>query len=164
MSSPPFLTRPATYPKMKWRLGLLVVVAAVVLLPTLLLVVRTISKPQVMQLSLPAKVTSAPAGALADALTILVENGNQLYYYFGAATPTATAGLHVTTPAQPIRQVIKTWQQRNKSTIFIKLGEPANYKMLANILDEMNIAGQRSYEVIPATAADRRLLRANGQQ
>jgi hypothetical protein len=117
-----------------------------------------------MQLSLPSKVTSAPAGTLADALTILVGNGNQLYYYFGATAPTATAGLHATTPAQPIRQVIKTWQQRNKSTIFIKLGEPANYKMLANLLDEMNIAGQRSYEVIASTAADRQLLQANDRQ
>jgi biopolymer transport protein ExbD len=149
---------------MKWRLGLLVVVAAAVFLPTLLLVVRTVSKPRVMQLSQSAKVMSAPTGARADALTILVGNDNQLYYYFGSATPTAVAGLHATTPAQPIRQVIKTWQQGKKATIFIKIDEQANYKALVSLLDEMNSTGQRSYKVVAATAADRQLLQANGQQ
>jgi biopolymer transport protein ExbD len=136
----------------------------VVLLPTLFLVVDTVVKPPVMQLSLPTTAIRELAGSPADALTILLGDGNQLYYYFGEATPTAAASLHVTTPAQPIRQIIKTWQRRSKATIFIKPVAQANYKALTNILDEMNISGQRNYAVVSPTDADRQLLLANGKQ
>ncbi len=161
---PSFRPRPTLSSKMKWRLGLLVAVAIVALLPTLFLVVRTLSKPQAMQLSLPAKTLGAPVGVPAEALTILVGSGSQLYYYFGAAAPTAADSLHATTSARPIGPVLKAWQQRRKATVFIKPGEPANYKVLANLLDELNSSGQRSYAVVAATAADRQLLAASEKQ
>ena len=148
-----------TSSKTKWRLALLAVVAAVVLLPPLfLLVARAVSKPPVMQLATSAGTASVPAGAPAEALTILLGNGRQLYYYFGAATPPTVAGLHTVAPGQPLRQVIKAWQQRSRATIFIKPGAPSNYKALVAILDEMNLDGQRHYAVVAATAADRQLL------
>ena len=149
---------------MKWRLGLLLVVAVIAFLPMLFMVVSTLTKPAAMQLTLPAKAPGAPtAGSPADALTILVGDNGHLYYYFGAATPTAAASLHTATPTQPIRQVIKDWQQRSKSTIFIKSPQD-NYKGLVDLLDEMTRTGQRSYAVVAATDADRQLLQANGQQ
>ena len=151
--------------KTKWRLALLAVVVAVVLLPPLfLLVARAVSKPPVMQLATPAGTASAPVGAPADALTILLGNGRQLYYYFGAATPPTAASLHPVASGQPLRQVIKTWQQRSQATIFIKPGAQANYKALVDMLDELNIDGQRHYAVVDATAADRLLLPASEQQ
>lgn len=157
--------RPTVSSKMKWRLGLLLAVAAIALLPMLFRMVSTFSKPTVMQVTLPAKVPGAPTvGVPADALTILIGNDGHLYYYFGAATPTAAASLHATTPAQPIQQVIKEWQQRSKSTIFIKTSAQANYQAMVDLLDEINISGQRSYAVVAATDADRQLLLANGKQ
>jgi biopolymer transport protein ExbD len=150
--------------KTKWRLGLLALVAVVALLPSLFLVITTISKPRVIQLSLPAPAANEPVGSPADALTILLGNGNQLYYYFGEAIPTAADSLHVTTPAQPIEQTIKAWQQHRKAIIFIKPVAESNYKALANVLDEMNIVGQRAYKIVTPTDADRQLLLANGRQ
>jgi biopolymer transport protein ExbD len=152
------------FSKTKWRLGLLALVAVVALLPSLFLVITTISKPRVIQLSLPAPAASEPVGSPADALTILLGNGNQLYYYFGEATPTATDSLHAITPAQPIQQTIKAWQQHRKATIFIKPVAETNYKALVNILDEMNMVGQQAYKVVTATDADRQLLLASGWQ
>lgn len=152
--------RPAASTKTKWRLGLLAVVAIVALLPALFLLVRTLAKPPVMQVSMTSKVNAAPAGLPADALTILVGSGDHLYYYVGQATPAAGDSLHAITPAQPIRQVVKAWQQRSKSTIYIKPVAQGNYKALAGLLDELNIAGQRSYAVVRPTDADAQLLLA----
>ena len=156
--------RPAASFKTKWRLGLLALVAMVVVLPTLFLVIRTIAKPPVLQLAVPATAANKPVGPPAEALTILLGNGNQLYYYFGEAIPTAADSLHATTPVQPIEQTIKAWQQHHKATIFIKPVAETNYKALANILDEMNIAGQRAYKIVTPTDADRQLLHLNGRQ
>jgi biopolymer transport protein ExbD len=150
--------------KIKWRIGLLALVAVIALLPSLFLVIHTISKPRVWQLSMPARAASEPVGAPAEALTILLGNGNQLYYYFGETTPTAADSLHAATLAQPIRQAIKAWQQHSKATIFIKPVADNNYKALASILDEMNIAGQRAYKIVTPTDADRQLLQLIGQQ
>lgn len=147
-------SRPAVSSKMKWRLGLLLVVAAVMLLPTLFLAIRHLAKPPVLQLALPAKALAAPA----EALTILVGSGKQPYYYFGTATPTAADSLHAATPAWPIGQVIRAWQQRHKATIFIKDGADGNYKVLVDLLDELNSTNQRRYAVVAATDTDRQLL------
>ena len=77
MNSSP-TSRPAVSSKTKWRLGLLLVVAAVMLLPTLFLAVRHLAKPPVLQVALPTKmVSAAPAGAPAAALTILRREDNQ---------------------------------------------------------------------------------------
>jgi hypothetical protein len=163
--SPVSTPTPPTSPKTKWRLALLAAVVAVVLLPPLFLrALRAVSKPPVMQLATPAGTASAPAGAPAEALTILLGNGRQLYYYFGAATPPTAAGLRTVAPGQPLRQVIKTWQQRSQATIFIKPGAPSNYKALVDILDEMTIDGQRHYAVVAASAADRQLLPPSERQ
>jgi|GEM_PF-5710896 len=160
---PADLARPAVSTKLKWRLGLLAVVAVLLLLPTLFLVVRGLSKPPVMQtqVAAPAGNATALVGAPADALTILLGSGNQRYYYFGKATPTAASGLHAASPAQPIGQVIKAWQQQHRqATIFIKPSPEADYKAMVAMLDEMNLAGQRSYAVVDPTEADRQLLAA----
>ena len=150
---------PAASTKTKWRLWLLAVVAAIALLPALLLLVRPLAKPPVMQVSTTAtKVSNTPAGSPADALTILVGSGNHLYYYVGKATPAAGDSLHAITPSQPIRQVVKAWQQHSKSSIYIKPVAQDNYKALVDLLDEMNLAGQRSYAVVVPTAADNQLL------
>jgi biopolymer transport protein ExbD len=143
---------------MKWRLGLLLVVAVVMLLPTLFLGVRHLAKPPVMQVALPTNALAAPAGAPAEALTILVGSGKQPYYYLGTATPTAADSLHAATPARPIGQVIRAWQQRHKATIFIKDGAQGNYKALVDLLDELNSTHQRHYAVVATTDADRQLL------
>lgn len=162
MNSSP-TSRPAVSSKMKWRLGLLLVVAAVALLPTLFLVINHLAKPTVMQLALPAKALAAPAGAPAEALTILVGSGKQPYYYFGTATPAAADSLHATTPARPIGLVIRAWQRQHKATVFIKDGAEGNYQVLVDLLDELNITNQRSYAMVATTAADRQLL-ASAQQ
>jgi biopolymer transport protein ExbD len=143
---------------MKWRLGLLLVVAAVMLLPTLFLVISHFAKPPVLQVALPAKALAAPASVPTDALTILVGRGRQPYYYFGTATPTAADSLHATTLARPIGQIIRAWQQHHKATIFIKNGAEGNYKVLVDLLDELNSTSQRRYAVVAATAADCQLL------
>ena len=156
--------RPAVSFKTKWRLGLLALVAMVVVLPTLFLVIRTIAKPPVLQLAVPATAANKPVGPPAEALTILLGNGNQLYYYFGEATPMAADSLHATTSGQPIQQVIKAWQRHRQATIFIKPVAETNYKALATTLDEVNIAGQREYKVVTPTDADRQLLLTSGQQ
>ena len=152
------------FSKTKWRLGLLALVAVVALLPSLFLVIHTISKPRVLQLSIPAPAANEPVSSPADALTILLGNGNQLYYYFGEVIPTAADSLHATTPVQPIEQTIKAWQQHRKATIFIKPVAETNYKALATTLDEVNIADQREYKVVTPTDADRQLLLTSGQQ
>jgi len=163
--TPASQTRTANSQKTKWRLALLAAVVAVVLLPPLFLrVARAVSKPPARQLATPAGEASAPVGAPADALTILLGKGPQLYYYFGAATPTAAARLHAVAPGQPLRQVIKAWQQRSHATIFIKPGTQANYKALVDILNEMNRDGQRRYAVVAATAADHQLLPPSERQ
>ncbi len=151
--------------KAKWRLGLLAVVGIVVLLPALFLVAGTFAKPQEVQLALPAGAASTPVGAPAEALTILLGSGHQLHYYLGTATPTTAADLHTVAPDRPIRQIVQAWQrQHGKATVFIKPTAHTSYKAMVDMLDELNIVGQRSYAVETPTAADRQLLLAVEQR
>ncbi|RZK16024.1 MAG: hypothetical protein EOO56_21305, partial [Hymenobacter sp.] len=126
-SNPEFPAHSVASAKWKWRLGLLLVVATVAILSAVFLIIRCLAKPPVSaSAATPAKTLAVPAGVSADALTILVGSGKQLYYYFGTATPTAADSLHTATPARPIGQVIRVWQQRHKATIFIKDGAEGN--------------------------------------
>ena len=103
-------------------------------------------------------------------MTILLGKGHQVYYYFGLNAPADPSvpvpTLHTTNfGPQGIRQaLLARGQQKPEPMVLIKTGPRAKYSDMVDILDEMNITGQKKYALTDLTAADRQLLPPSERQ
>ncbi|QKG58115.1 biopolymer transporter ExbD [Hymenobacter sp. BRD128] len=143
------------------------------LLLTFFMLTTTFAKPRVMQLQMPVKPqvddqnTPLPAS---KAMTIILGSGHQAYYYFGLTQPddpsVPVPTLHTTNfGPKGIRQALLAWGQRRPTpVVLIKAGPRAKYSDMVDILDEMNITGQKKYALTDLTAADRQLLSPSERQ
>jgi biopolymer transport protein ExbD len=153
--------------KHSFRLDMTPMVDLAFLLLTFFMLTTTFAKPNVMQLQMPAKPqadsdnTPLPAS---KAMTIILGSGHQAYYYFGLARPedpsVPVPTLHTTNfGPKGIRQaLLARGQQRPEPVVLIKAGPRAKYSDMVDILDEMNITGQKKYALTDLTAADHQLL------
>lgn len=130
------------------------------LLLTFFMLTTTFNKPTVMQLAMPAPGPPSKVPA-SQALTLLLDKNNEVRYFFGL-NPGPDAGtdkLHTTTlAADGLRQVLLRFQQQPGGVVLIKPSNQANYQSLVEVLDEMNITGQRKYALVDLSEADKALL------
>jgi len=143
------------------------------LLLTFFMLTTTFAKPNVMQLQMPAKPQSdeeiTPLKS-SKAMTIILGSGHQAYYYFGLARPedpsVPVPTLHTTNfGPKGIRQaLLARGQQQPAPVVLIKSSPKAKYSDMVDILDEMNITGQKKYALTDLTAADRQLLPPSERQ
>lgn len=153
--------------KRSFRLDMTPMVDLAFLLLTFFMLTTTFAKPNVMQLTMPAnpraddQITPLKAS---KAMTIILGGGHQAYYYFGLARPddpsVPVPTLHTTNLGpKGIRQaLLARGQQKPAPVVLIKAGPRAKYSDMVDILDEMNITGQKKYALTDLTAADRQLL------
>lgn len=135
------------------------------LLLTFFMLTSTFSKPNVMELAMPAKGlgTDVPGS---KALTLILGKHNQVHYFYGVnETGTAAAPtLHTTDySAHGLRQVLLTLQrQQTGAVVLIKSEQESTYGNLVDALDEMNITSQKKYALVDLDRNDRALLQQNG--
>ena len=156
--------------KHSFRLDMTPMVDLAFLLLTFFMLTTTFAKPNVMQLTMPVKDLNHTSDVRpAHAMTILLGGGHQAYYYFGLARPNDPSvpvpTLHTTNfGPKGIRQaLLARSRQQPEPSILIKAGSHAKYQDMVDILDEMNITGQKKYALTDLTAADRQLLPAAEQ-
>ncbi|QNE41037.1 biopolymer transporter ExbD [Hymenobacter sp. NBH84] len=151
--------------KMAFRLDMTPMVDLAFLLLTFFMLTSTFSKPNVMELAMPAKGlgTDVPGS---KALTLILGKHNQVHYFYGVnETGTAAAPtLHTTDySAHGLRQVLLTLQrQQTGAVVLIKSEQESTYGNLVDALDEMNITSQKKYALVDLDRNDRALLQQNG--
>ena len=143
------------------------------LLLTFFMLTTTFAKPNVMQLTMPAKPQADDQTTVlkaSKAMTIMLGSGHQVYYYFGLNAPTDPSvpvpTLHTTNfGPRGIRQaLLARGRQRPAPVVLLKAGPRAKYGDMVDILDEMNITNQKKYALTDLTAADRQLLPPSERQ
>ncbi|MBO3270169.1 ExbD/TolR family protein [Hymenobacter defluvii] len=150
--------------KMAFRLDMTPMVDLAFLLLTFFMLTSTFSKPNVMELAMPAKGlgTDVPGS---KALTLILGKHNQVHYFYGVnETGTAAAPtLHTTDySAHGLRQVLLTLQrQQTGAVVLIKSEQESTYGNLVDALDEMNITSQKKYALVDLDRNDRALLQQN---
>ncbi|NVO32639.1 ExbD/TolR family protein [Hymenobacter lapidiphilus] len=128
------------------------------LLLTFFMLTTTFNKPAVMELTMPTPGPESPVDPK-KALTLLLDKNNEVRYFFGLNPGTDTRQLHRTTlAADGLRQVLLRFQQQPGGVVLIKPSNQANYQSLVDVLDEMNITGQRKYALVDLNEADKELL------
>jgi biopolymer transport protein ExbD len=158
----------------RFHLDMTPMVGLAFLLLTFFLLHAGAAKPRIMTLTMPVidDLTNVNSGMVlqAEHITILLGPNHKLHYYCGLNNP---LDLSVPVPAlcttdfgpQGIRHTLLVrHSQQPEPVILIKAAPGATYKDMVDILDEMNITAQKKYALVPLTAADRELLRANAQQ
>ncbi len=155
----------------KFRLDMTPMVDLAFLLLTFFMLTTTFAKPRVMQLTMPVKdpnhITEL---GRSHALTIVLGAGHRVFYFFGLNAPTDPSvpvpTLHATDLGpRGIRQVLLARQRRQpEPVVLIAAGPRAKYRDMVDMLDEMNITGQKKYALTDLLAADRQLLPATERQ
>jgi biopolymer transport protein ExbD len=157
--------------KHSFRLDMTPMVDLAFLLLTFFMLTTTFAKPNVMQLTMPAKATDQHDTPLqaSKAMTIILGSGHQAYYYFGLARPddpsVPVPTLHTTDfGPKGIRQALLTrGRQQPAPVVLIKAGPHAKYGDMVNMLDELNITNQKKYALTDLTAAEALVLPAAEQ-
>ncbi|RFP66841.1 biopolymer transporter ExbD [Hymenobacter lapidiphilus] len=128
------------------------------LLLTFFMLTTTFNKPSVMELAMPAPGPESPVDPK-KALTLLLDRNSEVRYFFGLNPGPDASQLHTTTlAADGLRQVLLRFQQQPGGVVLIKPSNQASYQSLVDVLDEMNITGQRKYALVDLNEADRKLL------
>ena len=154
--------------KMSTKIDMTPMVDLAFLLLTFFMLTTTFAKPNVMQLTMPVKKTDDVEDTkikASQAMTILLGKDNKAYYYYGLNTPNDKTvpkpEMKVTNfSANGIRKVLLERQaQRPEPIILIKPTEDAKYKNMVDILDEMNITGQKKYALVKVPKEDLDLIK-----
>lgn len=126
-----------------------------------------LSQPKVMDLYMPAEGPPTDLG-LSNALTIILDGDNRIYYYHGDWESASSSGDIFQTSYSGktgLRNIIEAKQraldQNSKSKegrsgmmLLIKPTQESSYKNLVDVLDEIIISMVKKYAIIPLTPGE----------
>lgn len=136
------------------------------LLLTFFMLTTTFAKPQIMDITMPVKdpnkEVETPVKA-SNALTIILGEGNKLYYYQGLLAPGEPEPelLNSDYSAKGIRQVLLRLRANPELVVMIKPHEESRYNNVVDILDEMAITNIKKYAIVDITDEDKGLVETN---
>lgn len=151
--------------KLSTRIDMTPMVDLAFLLLTFFMLTTTFAKPTVMQLTMPVKSDQPTDIPNSKAMTIVLDKGHQVRYFFGLNAPRDKSvplpKLETTSfAANGIRQVLLRRQQQQKDlVVIIKPTAESKYQDMVDILDEMNITNQKKYALVRITQDDLSLLK-----
>ncbi|UOQ53809.1 ExbD/TolR family protein [Hymenobacter cellulosivorans] len=139
------------------------------LLVTFFLFTAELAKPTIMQLTMPMKPKHGSGnlycgGPLSrDVTTLILGKNSQVHYYKGDGYDYNSENTKLqTTNISPagLRRVLLAENAVNPRTmVIIKPGPYAKYRDLVDVLDEMNITGQKRYTISDMFQGDYELLK-----
>jgi biopolymer transport protein ExbD len=150
--------------KMSTKIDMTPMVDLAFLLVTFFMLTTTFSKPTAMEVVMPEKKkkedTSEVKVRESEAMTIIMDKNNKLYYYFGITNPVVQNSDY---SANGIRKVLldkdaevrqeqaQIGRDQNGVVVLIKPTDEARYQNLVDILDEMKISHIKRYAIVDAT-------------
>ncbi|AMR33908.1 hypothetical protein A0256_21910 [Mucilaginibacter sp. PAMC 26640] len=146
------------------RVDLTAMVDLAFLLITFFMLTTTLSKPRVMDLTMP--VGDEPGGEAASrTMTICLGENNQAMYYLGLADKPIIAATLTNYTRDGLRHAIMNTRTYVSQTtgktmlVIIKPAESSIYENLVNTLDELNISNVSQYAIADIGAKDISLLK-----
>ena len=136
------------------------------LLLTFFMLTTTFAKPQVMDITMPVKdpneEVQTPVKA-SNALTIILGENNQLYYYEGLLAPGEAEPTLVKSDysSDGIRKVLLQKRVNPDLVVMIKPHEESRYTNVVDILDEMAITNIKKYAIVDITEEDKEFVEKN---
>jgi biopolymer transport protein ExbD len=132
------------------------------LLITFFVFTAEMSKPSTVNLYMPKEGIKTPVGN-SDALTVLLDDNNRIYYYHGnwkdalATNQVFKTNLSVTDGLGKVVREKQQWLDVNNKTegrkglmLLIKAGKEASYQNVIDALDEVLINRVTKYTILPA--------------
>jgi biopolymer transport protein ExbD len=122
------------------------------LLLTFFMLTTVFSKPQTMELNLPPDEKVTVEVAESSLLTLRVDKDGKIFWNMG------------TEPLQPLpfTELRSTLIQRNQANpkliTLVKVDRDANYKMMVDVMDELNLANITRFSLAPMTDKDKQLM------
>ncbi|QDA59729.1 ExbD/TolR family protein [Hymenobacter jejuensis] len=153
--------------KMSTKIDMTPMVDLAFLLLTFFMLTTTFSKPTVMQVTMPVKPDpkdpEPPAIKASNAFTILMGENNKVYYYDGLLSSDTKPELKLSNYGPDgIRKELLQRRSNKDLVVLIKPDDKAQYKNMVDILDEMNITGQKKYALVDISKADEDLIKSSG--
>ncbi|MBC6991391.1 ExbD/TolR family protein [Hymenobacter sp. BT491] len=153
--------------KMSTKIDMTPMVDLAFLLLTFFMLTTTFSKPTVMQVTMPVKPKpddpEPPAIKASNAFTILMGENNKVYYYDGLLSSDTKPELKLSNYGPDgIRKELLQRRSNKDLVVLIKPDDKAQYKNMVDILDEMNITGQKKYALVDISKADEDLIKSSG--
>ena len=137
------------------------------LLITFFMLATTLSKPQAMELNVPAKEEKPEDTTVikeSKALTLILGENDTLYYYIGVKEPQVNfIDFSVPKNVEAViydRQnaVQRQYGDKDELVVLIKAMAASKYKNMVNILDEMSITNTKRYALVDFTEADSMII------
>jgi biopolymer transport protein ExbD len=152
--------------KMSVHLDMTPMVDLAFLLLTFFMLTTTFSKPQTMEINMPVKPDNEDeqiALKASNAMTIILGENDNLYYYFGLGDPAENPEvLKSDYSANGIRKVLISPQVRGneKMTVLVKAMEKSRYKNVVDILDELKITDTNRFAIVDIRDTDKELIQS----
>ncbi|MBD1398581.1 biopolymer transporter ExbD [Pontibacter sp. JH31] len=152
--------------KMSVHLDMTPMVDLAFLLLTFFMLTTTFSKPQTMEINMPVKPDNPDeqiALKASNAMTIILGENDNLYYYFGLGDPAENPEvLKSDYSANGIRKVLISPKVRgnDKMTVLVKPMEKSRYKNVVDILDELKITDTNRFAIVEVSDNDKELVKS----
>ncbi len=135
------------------------------LLLTFFVFSSTLSTPTILKTIYPDDRTSATGTDVkaSGALTLLLGNNDQVYYYEGLEDPSGTKWKQ--SNIKEIRAVIvskKLHTPKDDFVVLIKPGNNSNYNNLVSMIDEMKISTIERYSIVEPATEEQNILKQKG--
>jgi biopolymer transport protein ExbD len=132
------------------------------LLLTFFILTTTFAKPQTMEINMPVKtdkVEEQQALKASNALTLIADENDQLFWYAGLPDAPTAPGVQLTDySASGLRKILLEKRSNPNLTVLLKQTDKSRYKNMVDMLDEMNITGIRKYASVDVDPRDTKLI------
>ncbi len=135
------------------RLDMTPMVDVAFLLLTFFIFTSSMSRPQTMELNLPPDDKATVEVAESNLMTIRVDKDGNTFWNIGTELPKKIQ----------FDELLKLMKERNaanpKLITLIKIDRDGTYKMMVDVMDELNVAGVSRFSLAPMLDADRNILK-----
>jgi biopolymer transport protein ExbD len=120
------------------------------LLITFFMLTTTLLKPVTMQLSMPVKENDTSPIRKSDALTLILDKNNKIFYYQGLADDPSIKIQQTNFSINGIRKILFGYRGRigDMFSVVIKSTDQAKYKNMVDLLDELTITNNKRYAIV----------------
>ncbi len=137
------------------RMDMTPMVDVAFLLLTFFMLTTVFSKPQTMEINLPPEETTVEV-AESNLLTLRVLANNNVYWSLGTEAPQPIA-------FDKLQALMRERNAANPKLItLIKVDRESTYKMMVDIMDELNLANITRFSLAPMQDADKEILTKAG--
>ncbi|MDZ7291471.1 MAG: biopolymer transporter ExbD [candidate division KSB1 bacterium] len=146
--------------KKKRRIGIRIDMTPMVdvafLLLTFFMLTTVFSKPQTMEINLPPDVKTTVEVAESNLLTLRVAADGTIFWNIGSEPPQKIATID---NIAPLRALLVERNRLNPKLItLVKVDRDGTYKMMVDIMDELNLAEITRFSLAPMTPKDKEQL------